>query len=1781
MVQAIFYLDDTSAYSRMLITHENSRDVAVVGMACRLAGGINSPEELWQAMLEKKDLSGEIPSMRWEPYHARDVRNTKVLNKATTRGYFLDDIEKFDAALFGISPKEAEQMDPQQRLSLEVSWEALENAGIPPQSLSQSDTAVFMGVNSDDYSKLLLEDLPGIEAWMGIGTAFCGVPNRISYHLDLMGPSTAVDAACASSLVAIHHGRQAILQGESKIAIAGGVNVLGGPGLTRVLDEAGAVSHDGSCMSFDDDAHGYGRGEGAAVVILKGMADAVADGDNIIAVLKGSAVAQDGHTNGIMAPNARAQELVAHQALKAGGGLDALKVQYVEAHATSTPLGDPTEVSAIASVYGHGRSPENPVLIGSVKPNVGHLEGGAGAVGFIKAALAIKKGVLPPQANLKKLNTKINWKEAGVKVVQETTEWPESDDNRYAAICSYGYGGTVSHAVIEGYPNLSEAEDSGGEESSLPHVLVISAPQERRMAVQAAELASWISSGGKEHNLSAIATTLAIRRGHHDYRAAFVVDSHEDAVERLNKFADGSVSEWTAQDRVLDSGVNKGTVWVFSGHGAQWKEMGQDLIHDSVFRQAVAALDYIVESEMGFSAIQALTDGDFDASDKVQVLTYTMQIGLIAVLRDKGLKPQAVIGHSVGELAASVAAGALTAEEGALIVCKRAVLYRQVMGLGSMILVNSQFSEMESELNGREDIVAAIDSSPSSCVVSGETSAVAEFDQCLKARGIKTFKVKSDVAFHSPMLKGLVSPLKAALGNKICPRSPTVKLYSSSDPDPRTESLRDIEYWTSNMINPVLLTAAVDAAVDDGLRLFLEVSSHPIVSQSISETVMGKGIEDFSVYPTMERKKPAKKSIHFSIAQLYCKGAADIQWEKQMGKNWAQGVPGTHWSHKRFWKHIENGPLGASAMHDVEKHNLLGQGISVAGANTFMYTTQLDDGTKPFPGSHPLHGTEIVPAAVLVNTFLNATGAKSLSNIVLRVPVAVSAKRDVQIIVQQDQIKIASTLTQDEGETLDNTSWVTHTTGSWSSDLSSAVGERQKLDIAAIEAQIGTKLADSFSIEYLDKVGVSAMGFPWTVTKHYGNLKEMIARVDVAPDASEDLPWDSHSWAPMLDAATSVGSTLFFNEPRLRMPAQIDRVELYTDSLPPKTGYLYVAEAPDAGLAVDVCVLNESGDPLLKFFSMRFSEIEGTIGTSGSTESLVHQVAWPPATFSEKPLPISNVVLISGHGSAEKYVASLSDKVESIIKLDRAQDIARSDLSIPLKSKETVIVYCPGQVESIDVVPKASELFISEVLDIVKFVVQSSLPTKVFVLTNRTSSGEDLTALAQAPLHGLCRIIASELPDLWGALIDTEDSSFPLQAVKYVQGLDVIRMSDGVPRAARLRPFPREMVSEGVTNSKSLLPRPEGTYIVTGGIGALGLEVADFLVEKGARRLVLVSRRVLPPRVDWGNLTGSIGAAVQKIQHLENLGATIHVVAVDIGDSGGSENLENALDTLSLPPTLGVVHAAGVLEDQLVLETTADSFHRVLSPKITGALALHSIFPPGSLDFFVLFSSCGQLFGFPGQSSYASGNAFLDTLATHRRNLGDNAVAFQWTSWRGLGMAASTDFINAELESKGITDITRDDAFRAWERVDKCDTDHAVILRSLVFDEHEPLPVPILHDIAIRRAGTATANTSSAAADGAAGSDSLTNMSGPELKACLDTKIRECVVSVLQLSGIDDVDSRASLADLGVDSVMTVTLRKRLQSSLKIKVPPTLTWSHPTVGHLVGWYMEKLGPGST
>ncbi|KAH8693010.1 polyketide synthase [Talaromyces proteolyticus] len=1743
--------------------------IAVIGMACRLPGGVNSPNELWQMILETRDGSGEISSNRWEPWARRDPRNPNVLEEITKKGYFLDNLGDFDPAFFGVSPKEAEQMDPQQRLVLEVSWEALERAGVSPNILSGSDTGVYIGVNSDDYSRLLLGDLPNVEPWMGIGTAYCGVPNRLSYQLNLMGPSMAVDAACASSLAAVHLGKQAILQGECKLAIVGGVNALCSPEMTAVLAKSGATSKEGICQSFDDAAHGYGRGEGAAIIILKHLDEAINDGDNIDAIIKGSAVAQDGRTNGIMAPNANAQELVARKALD-DAGVDSMTINYVEAHATSTALGDVTEISAISRVYGGPQRSESPCYIGSVKANVGHLEAGAGAVGLIRAVMSISTGIIPPQAGLKQLNSNINWSGAGLNVPQNAQTWPNSKSPRRAGVCSYGYGGTVSHLIVEQY--IPPASNCPTTQLDSPQILLLSVPQEKRMSATAEKLSSWVHDDGEKYALASIATTLATRRAHHKHRAALVADDHHDAVAQLKSLAKGVSTEWIAQNRALSKGTRRGVTFVFSGHGSQWADMGKELLKEPVFRDIIVSLDPIVKDEIGFSALDALRKGDFEASDTVQVLIYLMQVGLMAILKSRGLQPDAVIGHSVGEVAAAVAAGCLTPQEGALVVTKRAKLYQRFIGTGAMAVVYKPFDEIQKELGPRTDIVAAIDSSPSSCVLSGDRQSLETFCHFLNGQGVKSMWVKSDISFHHPNLTELVKPLACSLDDLIAPRVPKVAIYSTSQNDPCSRQPRDIDYWCQNMVQPVKLRSAVAAAAKDGLRVFLEISPHPIVSHFVQETLMSSEISDPGVYHTMRRHKPAEKTILYSLAQLHCHGC-DIKWNTVMKIPWTPEVPLTGWYHQMIWKDVETTPFGTAMTHSVERHALLGSRLSVAGEDIVTYSTNLDKESKPFPGNHPIQGSEIIPAAVLINTFLLGTGALELSKFHLRIPISTEKPRDIQFVVSPGHAKICSRLVRDNSESqCDDNSWQTHTTGCWSTIEAAEMRVPYKLDIKLKKAVIGQRLSNTFSVDYLSNIGVSSMGFPWIVLEHFGNQDEMIALVDVAPevDRTASLPWDPHSWAPILDSATSVGSTLFASKPRLRMPSHVERISVLTKQAPPKVCHLHVKAVENLPFAAHINVYNEQGDRLVCIESMQFSELEGNISSNAGLESLVHQIAWPPAIYNEMALPFSNIVLISRDSAlAHLYRESLSSTVLTIIVLDNIGELLSRMKDL---EGDTAVVYLPTLDPGLDSIATAAYDQSMDLINIARLSADSNLSIKIYVLTNGVFIGQ-LTALAQSTLTGLSRIIASEHPDIWGALIDLESTKIPIEVMKYVQGEDVIRISDGIPRVARLRPLspsqllPRFMVPQ--------LSSPDGTYLITGGLGVLGLATAEFLVQLGARRLILVSRRGVPPRKSWpAKITESspMTPTLQKLQHLEAYGATIKTLVFDIGSSSGPQLLSDAIDALNFPPICGVIHAAGVLEDELILSITAKGLAHVLSPKVSGAILLHRLFPPKTLNFMAFFSSCGQLFGFPGQGSYAAGNAFLDALATHRRDQGDNTISFQWSSWRGMGMSTSTGFIDAELANKGITDITRDEALQAFMHAWKYDTSQVTVLRSLPIEHDEPIPIPILTEIIKRKALASTPSNESSSTRSPA---DLLPPSKEERRSYLDHTIRGCLSQVLHLSGPEEVDSKAVMSDLGLDSVLTVTLRGLLGKATGVNVPPTLTWACPTVLDLVSWFETR------
>ena len=1709
----------------------------------------------------------------------------QILKQTTQRGYFIDNLQEFDNTFFGISPKEALLMDPQQRLALEATWEALEDAGIPPQSLARSNTAVFMGVNSEDYGKLILEDLPGIEAWMGIGTAYCGIPNRVSYTLDFRGPSTAVDAACASSLIAIHHARQALLARESDVAIAGGMNALCAPSLTRVLDLAKTISKDGQCRSFDDAASGYGRGEGVGTVVMKRMSDAVRDNDNIVAVLKGSAVGQDGKTKGIMAPNGEAQEAIARLAL---ADIDPLSIQYVEAHATSTLVGDPIEIRALSNIYGTGRPKEAPCYTGSIKPNIGHLEAGAGVMGFIKACLAMHHGTIPPQANLKTLNKKIDWDNAGIKVPFDSVKWPEVQGKPRGAICSYGYGGSVSHAVIEKAPEPKTIPINQEAEAG-PKVLLLSAPQEKRLPGAAQALADFISGVGSKEPLSTIACTLAVRRGHHDCRTALVVKDHSDAAEQLKSIASGKSSPNTVAGRVFGADIKKGSVWMVSGHGAQWPDMGKELLEkETVFRDTILELEPIIQKEMGFSALDVLETGDFDSSDKIQVLSFSMQVAIAAILRSKGTHPSAVIGHSMGEIAAAVIAGALTLVDGAIVICKRAVLYRQVMGKGAMVLVNSPYDKVVKSLEGCSNIGVAIDSSPSSCVVSGSIKAVEEFENSMKDTGIKISKVRADIAFHSPALDSLAQPLHKVLSGAISPKPASVPLFSTSAPSPKDEDLRDADYWVRNMLKPVHLTDAVKSAAEDGYRVFTEISTHPVITHSVNETLMEQDLEDVAVLPTIVRKQSPSGAIMQSIIAMWCWGTT-VNWSLQFSNiDWAKSVPKTIWKHDKFWRDTNTGGADTSTVHDVDSHTLLGQRLplSVGDSRTIIYNTRLDDHTKPFPKNHPLDGTEIIPAAVLFNSFLGAVGTCSLNDTSLLVPVAISAPRNIQIALEGEKIRLSSRLIPADGETEYNSAWLTHTTSSAATAETGAVDlSKIKLDIDAIKARTTKVLAPTFTIDYLNSIAATEMGFPWAVTEHLESEdeKEMMTFCDVEPNLAADatLPWNSGSWAPIFDAVTSIGSTLFHQVARLRMPAHVDNVTIKEGLIPPKTCYIHVAEhsrTPN-NLAADVTVTDMSGAAIAKFSGMRFSEIEGEALADKNMDKMVHQVAWKPAELLEKQLPLTHVVFVTDKENPllNGYKKQLQKKRINVTIFDSAQ--ALCDASVDLDAEGTIIMYIPGEVEYLNAVAPVAQRYCEELTAIAKFVASNEAKARIYTVVDNAFDPATPTGLAQAPLIGLGRIIAAEQPDLWGALIDVDSAEFPFQAIKYISGRVVIRIEDTIARIARLRSLPQNKLYPSRKTSK-LDPKPEGTYLISGGLGALGLEVASHLVSRGARRLVLLSRRGLPPRSEWSAADYAIQPTLQRIQMLERAGATIYALPLDIADPNAATTLTAKLEAFSLPPVLGVVHAAGVTEDQYALEVTPEGLKKVQAPKISGTLALHQAFPPKTVDFFVMFSSCGQLFGFAGQASYASGNAFLDAMAEHRRALGDNSISLQMTSWRGMGLAAVSpdvdEFIEAELENKHLTSMNKDEAFRAWDHVAKFDVSHGVVMRFLPIEANEKAPMPIMDEVIERRAAVASEGGSGGSAPTAA-SGEVIPPPGPERNAFLASAISDCVASVLQLSSGSDVDPKAALPDLGMDSVMTVTLRRQLQGRLNVKVPPTLVWGHPTVSHLTKWFANEVG----
>ncbi|MFG1684377.1 SDR family NAD(P)-dependent oxidoreductase [Nonomuraea sp. NPDC049269] len=902
--------------------------IAVVGLGCRFPGGIASPEAYWGFLIEGGDAIGEVPAGRWEQPDG-----------AHRFGGFLEDVAGFDSRFFGITPSEADAMDPQQRLLLEVAYEALDHAGIAPRSLHGTRTGVFVGISSPEYALLTTAESAALSPWTATGVALSIAANRLSYVLDLHGTSLSVDTACSSSLVAVHLAVQDLRAGHSDLALAAGVNVLLSPTITKTFDLAGATAPDGRCKAFDASANGMVRAEGCGLVVLKRLADAYRDGDRVLAVIQNTAVNSDGRSNGLAAPSPEAQKALLREAYT---GLT--PPDYVEAHGTGTLLGDPIEAHALGAVLGQDRA--GALLIGSVKTNLGHLESAAGIAGLIKTVLALWHRSIPPSLHYHLPNPHIDFDRWRLKVVTEPTPWPSQAPR--AGVSAFGFGGTNAHVVLAAAPEKPQPVAASGP----VHTLLLSDVSAERVAEYAGRLAEHVVDPAN------VVHTLARRYGRGRFGAAVLGRDREALTTALRALARGR------HDPRVVTGVDAdmpAPVWVFSGYGAQRPGMGRTLLaEESAFAATIDLLEPMVQAEAGFSVREALRVNRPDPAETMVVL-FAVQVGLARLWQAYGVKPAAVIGHSMGEVAAVVVAGALSLRDGVTVICHRARLLSGIAGGGAMCVLGASAEEAAELSKDCPDVHLAVRTAPRQTVLTGDAGQIATVVSRAERRGLLARLVRAEGAGHSPQVEPLLAPFREQLAG-IRPAKLRVPLYSTVLDNPRRIPAFDGDYWAANMRDPVRLVDAVQAAAEDGHRAFIEISAHPLLTHALSDTV-----RDSLVLPTLRggRTRDAETddtlTFHAQLAALRLSGSPIAR--SAPGR--VIDVPGPSWRYEHHWMPARRTSARSSS------HPLLGAHVELPGGR-HAWSANVGEATLPWL---PLHGVTVLPAAAYAEIVLAAGAA--------------------------------------------------------------------------------------------------------------------------------------------------------------------------------------------------------------------------------------------------------------------------------------------------------------------------------------------------------------------------------------------------------------------------------------------------------------------------------------------------------------------------------------------------------------------------------------------------------------------------------------------------------------------------------------------------------------------------------------------------------------------------------------------------------------------------------------
>jgi phthiocerol/phenolphthiocerol synthesis type-I polyketide synthase A len=1264
--------------------------------------------------------------------------------------------------------------------------------------------------------------------------------------------------------------------------------------------------------------------------------------------------------------------------------------------------------------------------------------------------------------------------------------------------------------------------------------LVVSGKSPGRVASLAAVLAEWMDADGAQVALADVAHTLNHHRSRYRHFATVAARDRAGAVAGLAALAAGQSAPGVVG--VCAEPRGPGTVFVYSGQGSQWAGMGRQLLADEpAFAAAVEELEPVFVAEVGFSLRGVLESGAPIAGDaQVQPVIMGLQLALTQLWGAYGVVPDAVIGHSMGEVTAAVVAGALSAADGLRVIATRSKLMARLAGQGAVALLELDAAAAEELVGGYAGVSVAGHVSPRQTVVAGPTDGVDAVIAAVGRQNRFARRVNMEVASHTALMDPILPELRAALAD-LAPEVPAVAFVSTVDETAALSDgavLFDADYWVANLRNPARLSQAIGLAAQHHAT-FIEISAHPILTHAIAETL--------------------ESTHHHSIGTLCRDGDDTLGFHTNLNSTHTTAppstphppephpvLPATPWHHTHHWLTVEHGIKAAEAAS--RPGTVLGAPIAVATTPpAHLWQARLLPETKPYPGFHRIQGVEVVPASVLLQTLSTAAAerdAPMLSDVRFERPLVVDEPRMIQVLLDGENITVSST----PAEATPEHRWVKH--------VSAHTGPRPQHDHdpagGGRHDNSGPGAAPAAPVAELPTTwGSEGQPFRWSIRSHRSAPGALHADVTLADTSAVAL----------LDAAVHVARLVDGPHRKPLFPAAVDSIR-YQAELTDDHGSIEVhRRGGDAEeLIVDVDIQAPDGTTCIDIRSLRYAAV-GSAGSvpapSGDSPStLAHVIDWQPwhehadpPRAPETPGPVAVV----GDGDGARVLA---DRLASLGY--RPADVADA---------ECVLYVAEPDNGAAETDANCAARLSKDVAELVcRLAQRDDNPPTFWIVTRGVREAASDAAVRQSCLWGLAGVIRAEQPQLWGGLVDipaggaekdTENMADSVAALSTVLGTparSILALRDGEFFTPTLAPVSGEQVRE------PFRCRPDAAYLITGGMGALGLLMAAWLADRGARRLVLAGRTSMPPRRDWNSpADDDVRHKVAAIQALEGRGVSVDTVGLDVGSREAVQALLDGRDEAGLPAIRGVIHAAGVTEAQLLTEMDDNRLQRTLWPKISGAQALHEAFPPGSIDFFFLTAAAGAVFGVPGQGAYAAANAYLDGLARARHRQGCHTVSLDWVTWQGLGFATDAQVAVQELERVGSRPITPDEAFTGWEQVDRYDVGQAVMA---------PLP-------------SAEATTSET--DGATPAKAWSQMSAEEILTKLESGLRGILSRELRMPE-GELELNRPFAELGLNSVMAMSVRRQTEQFVGMELSATMLFNHPTVASFAAHLAKKLLP---